>query len=69
MGRGTRKTKCSACEAFRCEGDYDLRHRCTGKEEGIKCICKCHVTALEYGLTNGCSIVSGLGMVAGKKLI
>lgn len=58
--------KCSACRAFECEGDYDLRNACTGKKEGIKCVCKCHVTALEYGLTNGCSIVGGTAMIIGR---
>ena len=59
--------RCSTCTAHECEGDYDLRHRCTEKKEGIKCTCKCHITAVKYALTNGGSIIGGVGMIIGKK--
>mgnify|MGYP003507503267 CR=1 FL=1 len=61
--------KCTACTAFKCKGAYKLRNFCTGEKEGIKCVCKCHVTALKYVLTTGCSIVGGAAMMIGKKVI
>lgn len=59
--------KCRACKAFKCKGDYDLRHHCQAEKEGIKCVCKCQVTALEYQLTTRLSIAGGTAAVIGRK--
>lgn len=60
------KMKCSACNNGKCRGNYDFRHLCVGKKEGIKCTCYCHERAAEVAIKSTLSIAGGVVGVAGN---
>ncbi|KAG5679862.1 hypothetical protein PVAND_009399 [Polypedilum vanderplanki] len=57
--------KCSACRDNKCYGDYDYRHRCVGKKEGVECTCSCQASNGEAVVAAISSIGIGVAATAG----
>jgi hypothetical protein len=58
--------KCSACQDNKCEGKYENRHKCSGKDEKIECTCSCQVSQRDSIKQKSASIVAGALAVGSK---